>query len=118
MENYPYKWEIVPIGSDETELKDQGFQYVLYYAHSTAKSVKKILEYPTSSSETAYVSEVIINKQSVITSYDINSSVYKFYIKHIRSKNTFIGKRWDAALTWQKALDNYIQNLRNELVRN
>jgi hypothetical protein len=118
MLNYPYKWEMVPLSIDEKELIDQGFQYVLYYAHSTAKSVKKILEYPTSSSETAYVSEVIINKQPEITSYDINASVYKFYIKHIRTQNTFIGKRWDAGLSWQKALDNYIQNLRNELVRN
>ncbi len=118
MESYPYSWELVPLGSDEKELRTKGFQYILYYNHAAQESVRQILEYPISQAETAYVSEVIIDKQSKITAIPANDHVYKFYVKHIYSQNVFVGKRWDAAKTWQEALHNYIANLRNELIRN
>ena len=118
MAEYPYKWEIVPLGSDEKELRSNGFQYVLYYCHSTVESVRSLLEYPVSDNQTAYVSEVIENGQTQVTTHTLNTSVYKFYIKHIYSQNVFIGKKWDPAKSWPDALRNYIYNMRHELVRN
>lgn len=118
MKNYPYKWTYVPDDFDAKELRSDGIQYVLYFVNSTAKSAKTMLEYPFTPSETAYISEVVIDGKSQITSQNINANVYKFYIKQLSSKNTFIGKRWDAGYTWQEALTNYIYNLRNELIRN
>ncbi len=118
MADYPYKWGIVPLGSDEKELRSNGYQYVLYYSHSTVESVRNLLEYPLGESQTAYVSEVIENGQTQVETHTLNTSVYKFYIKHIYSQNVFIGKKWDPAKTWQGALKNYIQNMRHELVRN
>ncbi len=117
MKNYPYKWGFVEPGFDEKELRSKGYQYILYYTHSSGKAVKQILEYEISDNESAYVSEVVNDGASEISSYNINTQVYKFYVKHIYSENNFVGKRWDAAPTWQKALANYITNLRNELVR-
>ena len=98
--------------------RKQGYQYILYYVNAAAKSVKEILEYEISDSETDYVSEVIRDGKAEVQSLSVNAPVYKFYIKHIYSSNVFLGKRWDAASDWQMALDNYIYNLRNELVRN
>ena len=118
MKNYPYKWGFVDPDFDEKELRTKGYQYILYYVHSSGKSVKQILGYEGNNNESAYVSEVIKDGASEIYSYNINAQVYKFYIKHIYSENDFVGKRWDAAPSWQKALANYISNLRNELVRN
>jgi hypothetical protein len=118
MSAYPYKWGFVDPNIEEKELRSKGYQYILYYTHATGKSVKEMLGYAKNDSETAYISEVVRNGASEISSYNINTPVYKFYVKHIFSQNVFIGKRWDAAPTWQKALDNYITNLRNELVRN
>jgi hypothetical protein len=118
MADYPYKWGIVPIGSDEKELRSDGYQYLLYYSHATVESVRNILEYPLGESQTAYVSEVIKNGQTQVTTHTLNTSVYKFYIKHIYSQNVFIGKKWDPAKNWQDALSHYIFNMRHELVRN
>ena len=118
MKLYPYKWTYLEADFDEKELRSDGIQYVLYYVNTTAKSAKMMLEYPFNSNETAFVSEVIIDGKSEITSQNINAEVYKFYIKQLRSNNTFIGKRWDAGYTWQQGLLNYINNMRNELIRN
>lgn len=118
MAEYPYKWGIVPLGSDEKDLRSNGYQYVLYYCHSTVESVRNLLEYPISDSQSAYVSEVIENGQTNVTTHTLNTNVYKFYIKHIYSQNVFIGKKWDPAKTWQDALRNYIHNMRHELIRN
>ncbi|UII28021.1 hypothetical protein LVD15_06240 [Fulvivirga maritima] len=118
MINYPYEYGFVDPEREEKKLRSDGYQYILYYVHSTAKSVKEMLEYPIKESETAFISEVIVDDKTRTTSNNINTPVYKFYIKHIYSGNVFLGKRWDAAPRWQDALINYVDNLRNELVRN
>lgn len=118
MGNYPYEYGMVDPEMEEKKMRSEGYQYVLYFVHSTSKSVKEMLEYPIKESETAYISEVIKDGESKVTSNNINTPVYKFYIKHIYSGNIFLGKRWDAAPKWEDALNNYIDNLRNELIRN
>lgn len=118
MANYPYKYGFVDPDMEEKKVRSEGYQYILYYVHSTGKAVKEMLEYPVTDTETAYVSEVVKDGQAKVTSYSINTPVYKFYIKHIYSGNTFLGKKWDTAPTWEEALTNYIDNLRTELIRN
>ncbi|TRX49321.1 hypothetical protein FNH22_27225 [Fulvivirga sp. M361] len=118
MDAYPYAYGYVAEETAEKELRTQGYQYILYYVRSTGRSVKEILKYKTTSSETDYISEVVKDKKLSVESYNIHTPVYKFYIKHIYSGNVFLGKKWDAAPEWQKALNNYMLNLRNELVRN
>ncbi|MDX1627293.1 MAG: hypothetical protein R3345_01265 [Fulvivirga sp.] len=115
MSKYPYNYEIVDPALSERELRDQGYQYVLYYVHTIGKNVKSILEYPTEASETAYISEVV-NGNPKVKSINIYTPVYKFYIKHIYSENVFLGTKWDADTTWWDALNNYITNLKNQLV--
>lgn len=117
MVSYPYKYGFTDPDKEEKKLRGDGYQYILYYVHTTGKEVKEMLGYSTTDSETAYVSEVVKDGQSSVNSYNVNTPVYKFYIKHIHSGNVFVGKKWDAAPTWQEALSNYIDNLRNELVR-
>ncbi|ELR69797.1 NTPase [Fulvivirga imtechensis AK7] len=117
MADYPYKYGFVDANKGDTKLRSDGYQYILYYVHTTGKEVKEMLGYNTTDTETAYVSEVVKDGQVRVNSYSIDIPVYKFYIKHIYSGNVFLGKKWDAAPTWQQALTNYIDNLRNELVR-
>src|SRR5690606_27162636 len=97
---YPYKYGLTPPGLEDQEIKSKGFQYALYYVHSTGKAVKEMLGYPTTDTETAYISEVVSDGKAQLKSYSINTPVYKFYIKHINSGNVFLGKSWDAAPTW------------------
>lgn len=118
MSKYPYKYEIVDPTKTEKELRSDGHQYILYYVHTIGKHVKEILEYPTTNTETAYISEVTAgnNNKAKVVSINVNTPVYKFYIKHIYSENVFLGTKWDAAPTWWEALDNYVTNLKNQLV--
>jgi len=37
--------------------------------------------------------------------------IYKYYIKHIRTGEIYLGKQWDAAESWHEALNNYLNNL-------
>jgi len=118
MAGYPYEYEIVNPNESEKDLRNDGYQYVLYYVHTIGRNVKKILEYETSPSETAYISEVSSGDGSPkVKSINANTPVYKFYIKHIYSDNVFLGTKWDADTTWQDALNNYNLNLRNQLIR-
>ncbi|NJN41443.1 MAG: hypothetical protein HC811_03585 [Flammeovirgaceae bacterium] len=41
--------------------------------------------------------------------------VYKYYIRHIDSGNTFLGTKWDADIRWEDALRNHIKNFKAEL---
>ena len=84
---------------------------------ATTENARHILEYPVDDSETAFISEVIIDGKSKVVSQPTHAVVYKFYIRQLSNNNRYIGRRWDAGYTWQEGLSNYIANLRNELVR-
>jgi len=118
MSKYPYEYAIVNPKLSEKELRSEGYQYVLYFVHTVGKNVKDILEYSTTDSETVYISEVTASdqKDAKVKSINVNTPVYKFYIKHIFSENIFLGTKWDADTTWQTSLDNYITNLKNQLI--
>ncbi|MEM6359901.1 MAG: hypothetical protein AAF731_07400 [Bacteroidota bacterium] len=118
LDNYPYKWGFVDASIPEKDLRIQGYQYVLYYVNTIGRSAKQILEYKTTDVETSYISEMMVNGKLAVESYNVNTPVYKFYIKHIYSGNIFLGKRWDAAPSKGGALKNYVANLSNELVKN
>ncbi|MEL7002243.1 MAG: hypothetical protein AAFN93_05850 [Bacteroidota bacterium] len=118
MASYPYKYDIVDPSLTEREIRKKGYQYILYYVNASGIAVKEILEYNTTDTETDYITEVIEGGNAQVKSLNIQSPVFKFYVKHIYSSNIFLGKRWDADSTWQLALENYIANLKNELVRN
>lgn len=117
MENYPFKWDIVNSNKTEEEIRKDGYQYVLYYVRSTAKNARIMLGYKVDGNENAFASEVMIDGQPQVQSQNANAVVHKFYIKHIRSRNFFIGRQWDPGYTWEDGLSNYIMNLRNQLLR-
>lgn len=117
MAKYPFKWEFVSSEKPEDEIRKDGFQYILYYVNGTAKNARIMLDYEVKENENAFASEVKQAGQSQVTSQNASAIVYKFYIKHIRTRNSFIGKRWDSGYTWQEGLENYIDNLRNEILR-
>lgn len=117
MQNYPYEYGLVGPGIPEKELRQNGYQYILYYVHTTARRVKEALGYEVNNSETVYVSEYFINGEPQVKSIDANTNVYKFYIKHIYSGNTFLGTKWDADVAWPQALQHFNSNLADQLVK-
>jgi len=116
---YPEKFKVVQMPADEKDLVKQGFQYVLLYVKLNGKSTREILGYDmTKNVATAYGSVTYPSGTPQVKTISADAPIYKFYIKHIRSGNVFLGTKWDADETFVQALRNHIMGFRNELKLN
>lgn len=116
---YPEKYKVVPMPPDEKDLLKQGFQYVLLYLRVSGKSARELLGYDmTKNVATAYGSVTYPNGTPQVKTISADEPVYKFYIKHIRSGNVFLGTKWDADQTLVQSLKNHIMGFRTELKLN
>ena len=116
-QHYPYKFEIIDYSSDEDALR-QGYQYVLSHISTTGESIKRLLNYQEGINETAYVSSVAGEGSSFkIKTIPSDANVIKFYFRHTVSQEIFVGYSWDADVTWDQALKNFLVNLRKVLVK-
>jgi hypothetical protein len=115
----PEKARVTQIPADEKDLVKQGFQYVLLYVRLNGKSAHEILGYDMlKNAATAYGSVTYPNGTAQIKTISADLPVYKFYIKHLRSGNVFLGNKWDADETLVQSLKNHIMGFRNELKLN
>lgn len=112
--NYPLKYKITEAGADEKLLRSQGFLYVLCFVHTRGKAAKEILGYDMTKAESAYASVTFPSGQLQLKTIPAGEGVYKFYVRHIGNGNVYFGNKWDADLTWQDALRNYIIGFKAE----
>lgn len=98
--NYPFKVEFVGDSISDAELRLKGFWYVLQSVHLPEKQARDLLGYAVG--------------KGLNNSFD-DRSVYKFYFKKLEFDNVYLGKEWDAATTWQQALQNMLTSFRKEL---
>ncbi|WP_258102985.1 hypothetical protein [Marinoscillum sp. MHG1-6] len=111
MQRYPLKYELVYFKGIE-DLYRKGFQYVLLPVISTGKTIKKMLDYETSDAETMYVSETQhLNDKPVLKKIPVQAVQAKYYIKQTIVNDIHVGKRWDADVSWQQALNNFLDNI-------
>ena len=115
MSGYPFKYGFTDPGLSETELRKNGYQFIFYYVHSTGQGVKDLLGYTMNKGETDYATVYYEDGVSKVKTMSVNTYIYKFYIKHIISGNVFLGTKWDADISWQQALQNYLDNMKAEL---
>jgi hypothetical protein len=116
---YPEKYKVVQMPADEKDLLKQGFQYVLLYLKVSGKSARELLGYDmTRNVATAYGSVTYPNGTPQVKTISADAPVYKFYIKHIRSGNVFLGTKWDADETLVQSMKNHIMGFRTELKLN
>jgi hypothetical protein len=113
--SYPLRHKLVDKTIPESDLRKQGFLYVLCVVHARGKAAKKVLDYSLGKSESAFVSVTYPNGQVQLKNISADTPVYKFYVRHIDSGNVFLGTKWDADTTWQQALQNFIKGLKAEL---
>lgn len=111
---YPYQYELVS-ESDEDKLYKAGFQYALLPISSSARSVRELLQYPTTANETQYMTNVNRDGKNELLRIPTNANVTKYYIKQTVVKDIHLGKIWDADTSWEKALDNFLFNLMKSL---
>ncbi|MFY0605479.1 MAG: hypothetical protein JXR10_02120 [Cyclobacteriaceae bacterium] len=116
MSKYPYKFELTTETNIEA-LYNAGFQYVLMPLSSSSESVKQMLNYPTIRSETHHMTNTFnVENQVELQKIPVDSYVTKYYIKQTIVKDIHTGKFWDAGVTWEKGLENFIFNL-NQTIR-
>jgi hypothetical protein len=116
---YPEKFKVVAsVPADEKELTKQGFQYLLVYVRCNGKVAHDVLGYNTANAASAYGSVTYPNGTPQVKTISADVPVYKFYIKHIRSGNVFLGTKWDADETYVQSLKNHIMGFRTELKLN
>lgn len=115
MSLYPYKYQMVSYSDDETLYK-QGFQFALLPIHSTGNTIKNMLNYKISGTETDYISMVPKDSAGVsLKTIPVNQMVHKYYIKQTIAHDVYVGKEWDSDFTWESALRNFIVNLSRAL---
>ncbi|MDZ4715041.1 MAG: hypothetical protein SH819_06175 [Cytophagales bacterium] len=113
-ENYPLKYKVVEAGSDELELRRQGFHYVLAFVHTRGEIAKEILGYDISKGDKNYVSITFPSGQLHLKIIPREKKIYKFYFRHIDNGNVFLGTKWDADDTWHDALRNHVLGFKHE----
>lgn len=105
MQAYPYEWGVTKPGIDEKDLRlKEGYQYVLLYLHTSTANIRRFLNFGANN-------EIPLELQADESD---NRSVYKFYIRHLYTGDVYAGTHWDAAETWQEALQNHLRHLRKE----
>ena len=114
MKSYPYKYTFTEADLSESELRRAGFLYVLRFCHARNKTVRSVLGYASTRAESAIVSMAYVSDVPQVKNISANEEVWKFYFKHIESRNVFLGRKWDADTSWQQALWNQLKGYRDE----
>ena len=105
---YPFKVEFVEFTMSDAELRQKGFWYVLSSVQGPQAHIRELLGYTEAKSGSP-------TQTFTIHPSNANEILCKFYFKKIEFDHVYLGKQWDAAATWQQALENFIGNLRKEL---
>ncbi len=111
----PFKYEFVDPSIDERELESKGFIMVLRFVHTRGIVAKKILDYDITQIANSIASVMVVNGEAQLKTILSEEPVYKFYIKHLEYGNIFLGNKWDADTSWQTALANHLQLMRQDL---
>lgn len=114
MKLFPFKYKLTEAGLSESELRKQGYLYVLRFVHCRNKVAKNLMGYDMGKSNSAIVSVFFEENESRLKNISSNDLVYKFYFKHIDSGNVFLGTKWDADTSWEQALINQLKGFKTE----
>lgn len=108
----PFKLEFVDPAVEEKELKQKGFTMILRYVKTRGGFAKELLNYDLSQVSNAINSVAYVEGQEQIKTLPSDQVIYKFYFKNLDTNFAYLGKLWDADLTWQGALRNHIEAMR------
>lgn len=112
MSNYPFEYDLIEYSDDEDAFR-QGYQFVLVHLGTAGGAIKKLLNYKASINETYYTSTVVADSTTTkLKAIPVDAFVHKFYFRQTVNHEAFVGKLWDADVTWEKSLENFILNIR------
>lgn len=108
----PFKLEFVDPAIEEKELKQKGFTMMLRYVKTRGGFAKELLNYDLSQVSNAINSVAYVQGQEQIKTLPADQVIYKFYFKNLDTNFAYLGKLWDADISWQDALRNHIEAMR------
>ena len=97
MKTYPLPYEISADFSD-SEVYSKGGQFVLLGLHTTGETIKDLLDYKQDAGETVYATIKTTDIGSTVKRLPKDAVVYKYYVKHVYTKDVYTGLKWDADL--------------------
>lgn len=117
MKSYEYEYELVFSEISDIDLSKNGFSYVLLRLYSPGVDIKKLLNYAINEDQDTYTTQIYKDGKLTIRRIPANGLVYKYYIKHLRTGNIYLGPKWDADESWREALDHMLYNVKVEMKR-
>lgn len=115
MESYsPLKYQLSDDYDSKTLYKD-GHQFALIHIEGTGENIKKTMGYKLDANETDYVTLKSTGSGTIVYSLPIEAVVTKYYVKHVFSNVVYVGLKWDADLTWEESLQNFIFHMKDTL---
>ena len=115
-QNYPFKYEFFNPGTLDKDIRSKGFLYLLRYVHSRGSVAMRLLGYEPAKIGKS-IPTISFNElsQQEIKNVSSETTIWKFYFKHLENGNHYLGTKWDAAEDKIEALKNHIQGFKNEL---
>lgn len=112
--HYPFRYGLVRPNITDEEMIAQGYLMVLRKLENNGESLKRMLDYQLSEDETIYIS---VRKGSLgkVSKFSKAEPVHKYYVQQLYTKDIYLGPEWDADTTWQKALINHAENIKEAL---
>ena len=114
---YNYEYELVFAETSDIDLSKDGFSYVLLRLYSPGVDIKRLLNYSINEDQDTYTTQIYKQGNLTLRRIPANGLVYKYYIKHLRTGNIYLGPKWDADETWSEALDHMLYNVNVEMKR-
>lgn len=115
MESYkPLKYQLSDV-YDSKALYNDGHQFVLNHISSTGQNIKQTLGYKFEPNETDYVTLKANGSSSMVYPLPAEAAVTKYYVKHVFTNAVYTGLNWDADLTWEESLQNFIFHMKDIL---
>jgi hypothetical protein len=111
MSGYPHKYQFVSPGPTEQEYYRMGYQFILYRVYAPGHTVRSLLGYAPQAPTEPITSTYRMGEELVTEKIPGETPVYKYYIKHLRTGNLFLGNPWDAHPVWEEALRAHFQHL-------
>ena len=74
--------------------------------------VRYLLDYEIEEGVSDFITVKQKDGKTTLRNIPTEAPIYKFYLKHLRTKDVYVGSRWDADESWEEALDNFISNIK------
>ncbi|MDI9357198.1 MAG: hypothetical protein QM536_09270 [Chitinophagaceae bacterium] len=114
--NYHMDYEIRNYDeADDKKFIQEGFRFVLHVINTSGIAAHRLLGYEIDPTDTEYTLIKQENDKTIIRTIPINANIYKFYIKHLQTKDIFLGNQWDGDEKYFESLNLFIKNIKDEL---